>query len=147
MIDPPGEAQPDGWIWIELGKRLGYGDVLKEEYKDSAFFWDDALIDNDHVRGVTQKRLHSVPYRWVRFPVATEDAPEIETLYTEGTTAVGAPDGHRWPTESGKLEFWTAEMEDNFQVLGLSALPEFYGEREQLIDVPYMDLLEGDDGE
>ena len=36
LIEPPGEARSDGWIWIELGKRLGFGDVLKEEYKDTA---------------------------------------------------------------------------------------------------------------
>ena len=29
MIDPPGEAKAGGWIWIELGKRLGFDDVLK----------------------------------------------------------------------------------------------------------------------
>jgi anaerobic selenocysteine-containing dehydrogenase/Fe-S-cluster-containing dehydrogenase component len=147
MMDPPGEAQPDGWIWIELGKRLGFDDVMKEEYKDSGVFWDEALIDNDHMRGVTQKRLHSVPYRWVRFPVADETAPEIETLYLEGTTAVGAPEGHRFPSPSGKLEFWSQEMEAKFNTLGMSALPEFYGEREHLIDLPFMELLEGDDGD
>jgi anaerobic selenocysteine-containing dehydrogenase/Fe-S-cluster-containing dehydrogenase component len=144
MMDPPGNAKPDGWIWTELGKRLGFDDVMKEEYKDSAFFWDDALIDNDHMRGVTQKRLHSVPYRWVRFPVADETAPEIETLYLKGTTAIGKPEGHRFPSKSGKLEFWSPDMETKFNGLGLSAFPEFYGEREQLIDGPYMELLEDD---
>jgi anaerobic selenocysteine-containing dehydrogenase len=147
MIDPPGNAKPDGWIWIELGKRFGFDDVLKEEYKDSALFWDEVCIDNNHLRGVTQKRLHSVPYRWVRFPVASEDAPEIETLYLEGTTAVGKPEGHRFPTESGKLEFWTEELEAKFATLGLSALPEFYSEREQLIDLPYVERDLGDDAE
>ena len=88
MVDQPGNARAYGWIWTELGKRLGFDDVMKEEYKDSAFFWDDALIDNDHMRGVTQKRLHSVPSRWVRFPVADESAPEIETSFLIGTTCL-----------------------------------------------------------
>ena len=143
MIAPPGEAKADGWIWIELGKRLGFGDVLKEEYKDPRVFWDQVLIQNDYLRGVTQKRLHSVPWRWVRWPVASEDAPEQETLYLEGTEAIGAP-GKRFPTPSGKLEFWTPEQEASFAALGLSALPEFYSEREQLVDMPYMELLLGD---
>ncbi len=144
MIDPPGEAKADTWIWVELAKRLGFGDVLKEEYKDPAVFWDECLIDNDQLRGCTQKRLHSTPYRWVRQPVPTEDAPEIETLYQEGTSAIGAPSGHRFPTRSGKLEFWTPELEAKFNTLGLSALPEFYSEREQLIDLPYIELLDSD---
>ena len=147
MIDPPGEAKPDGWIWIELGKRLGFEDVLKEEYKDTAHFWDAELIDHDELRGVTQRRLHATPWRWVRFPVAAEEAPETETLYLEGTTAQGAPTGHRFPTTSGKLEFHTPELEAKFNTLGLSALPEFYGERTHLIDLPFIDALEGDDGD
>ncbi len=144
LIDPPGEAKPDGWIWIELARRLGYGDVLKEEYKDPRVFWDEVCIRNDHLRGVTQKRLHSVPYRWVRFPVASEDAPEEETLYLEGTTAVGWPEGHRFPTPSGRLEFWTEAMEEKFKALGLSALPEFYSDTEQLLEMPYVVSEHGD---
>jgi anaerobic selenocysteine-containing dehydrogenase len=144
MIDPPGEAKADGWIWVELGKRLGFSDVLKEAYKDPAVFWDEVCIDNELLRGVTQKRLHSVPYRWVRQPVASETAPEIETLYLEGTSAPGAPPGHRFPTQSGKLEFWTEALERKFRALGLSALPEFYAERETLVDLPYVELLDAD---
>lgn len=144
MIDPPGEARADGWIWIELGKRLGFDDVLKEEYKDPAVFWDEVCIDNVQMRGCTQRRLHSVPYRWVRFPVASEDAPEQETLYLEGTTAAGQPEGKRFPTASGKLEFWTEALDEKFNKLGLSALPEFYSEREQLIDLPYVRLTMDD---
>ncbi len=144
MIDPPGEAKPDGWIWIELGKRFGFGDVMREEWKDSAVFWDEAMIGHPQVQGVTQQRLHATPKRWVRFPAPTEDSAEIETLYTEGTTAPGAPEGHRFPTPSGKLEFWTEVQEAKFNALGLSALPEFYSERETLIDLPYIELLDDD---
>jgi len=144
MIDPPGEAKADSWIWIELGKRFGFDDVLKEEYKDTRVFWDEMCIANEQLRGCTQKRLHSVPYRWVRYPVASEDAPETETLYLEGTTAAGAPPGHRFPTQSGKLEFWTEELERKFRTLGLSALPEFYSEREQLANLPYLEFEDGD---
>lgn len=144
MIDPPGEAKSDTWIWIELGKRFGFDDVLKDKYKDPAVFWDEVCIDSDGLRGCTQKRLHSVPYRWVRQPVASEDALEIETLYLEGTTVPGGAPGRRFPTKSGKLEFWTEELEAKFNTLGMSALPEFYSEREQLVDLPYMELQDSD---
>jgi len=144
MIEPPGEAKSDDWIWIELGRRLGYGDVLQEKYKDPAVFWEEMCIDNDQLRGLTQARLHAVPYRWVRWPVAAADAPEQETLFLEGSSAHGHP-GKRFPTPSGKLEFFTAAMDAKFRVLGLSALPEFYSEREQLVDLPYVELELGDD--
>ena len=139
MIDPPGEAKSDDWIWIELGKRFGYDDVLQEKYKDPALFWDEMCIGNDQLRGITQKALHSVPWRWIRFPVAREGDPQQETLFLEGTP------GKRFPTPSGKLEFFTPAMEEKFRVIGLSALPEFYSEREQLLDMPYVEFAHGDD--
>jgi len=144
MIDPPGNARADGWIWIELGKRFGFDDVLKEEYKNPAVFWDEALIDNAQMRGCTQQRLHSVPWRWVRFPVPSETSAEQDTLYLEGTTAAGAPDGHRFPTPSGKLEFFNEALDEKFRQQGLSALPEFYGERETLYDVAHLEVLDSD---
>lgn len=144
MIEPPGEAKSDDWIWIELGKRFGFDDVLQDKYKDPALFWDEMCINNDELRGITQKRLHSVPWRWIRFPVAQEGDAEQETLFLEGSSAPGFP-GKRFPTPSGKLEFFTPAMEDKFRVIGLSALPEFYSEREQLLDMPYVEFELGDD--
>ena len=144
MIDPPGEAKADGWMWIELGKRFGFDDVLKEEYKDIATFWDAACINNEELRGCTQKRLHATPYRWVRMPVASEDAVEKETLFLADDLD---DDGKRFPTPSGKLEFWSELQEASFQTLGLSALPEFYSEREQLVDLPHLELLDDDSAE
>ncbi|HVL56068.1 MAG TPA: molybdopterin-dependent oxidoreductase [Burkholderiaceae bacterium] len=141
MIDPPGNAKSDDWIWIELGKRFGFDDVLQEKYKDSALFWDEMCIDNDHLRGITQQRLHSVPYRWVRFPVAAAGDAEQETLFLEGGS------GKRFPTPSGKLEFFTPALEEKFRAVGLSALPQFYSEREQLVDLPYVEFVEGDDAQ
>ena len=145
MIDPPGEAKSDAWIWIELGKRFGFEDVLKDVYANPAVFWDEVLIRDNALQGCTQKRLHAVPHRTVRWPVATETAPEQETLYLEGSTAQGKPSGHRFPSPSGKLEFYTEDLEVKFRTLGLSSLPEFYSEREQLIDLPFAELELGDD--
>ena len=76
---------------------------MKEEYKDPAKFWDDMLINDPIMQGCTQDRLHANAKRWVRCP--SPDADEIETLYLDGTTAHGKPAGHRFPTDSGKLEF------------------------------------------
>ena len=74
-------------------------------------------------------------------PVASEDAEERETLFLEDDRGA---DGKRFPTPSGKLEFWSEVQETAFQALGLSALPEFYSDREQLIDLPYLELLADD---
>ncbi len=143
LIPPPGEAKSDHWIWIELGKRLGFDAVLQDRYKDPTLFWDEVFAPaSADTRGVTIRRLRSRPYRWVRTPVATEDDREPSTLYLEGTTAFGQPPGKRFPTPSGKLEFSTSEIEVRFQQLGLSALPEFYSEPEQLVDLPYVEPVD-----
>ena len=140
LIPPPGEAKSDHWIWIELGKRLGFDDVLKEQYKDPGYFWDEVFRQSTpDLNGVTLERLRSTPYRWVRTPLASEHDSEPGTLYLEGTTAFQQTSGKRFPTASGQLEFWTPELEEKFQWLGLSALPEFYSEAEQLIDLPYLE--------
>ncbi len=142
LIEPPGQARSDGWIWIELGKRFGFEDVLKDDYKEPAVFWDKFCADNDEIRGCTSKRLRATPRRWLRTPLVDEEAVEQETLYLEP-----GPDGKRFPTPGGRLEFWTPELEERFGRLGLSALPEFYSEREQRIDLPHIELLLGDDEE
>ena len=138
LIEPPGEARSDGWIWIELGKRLGFGDVLKEEYKDTAVFWDEMCSSSEYLRGCTSEAFRASPTRTLRIPM-DENGVAPETLYTEGTTAMGQPEGKRFPTESGKLEFWNEDQEAAFAEVGLSALPEFYSEREQLIEMPYIE--------
>lgn len=139
LIDPPGEVRSDHWIWIELGKRLGFEDILQEDYKDPAVFWDDAFRPaNPELHGITIKRLRASPNRCVRAPVAHEDDPEKETLFLSGSVFFGDKQGRRFPTESGKLEFYTTEMESRFAAVGLTALPTFYTEAEQLIQLPYL---------
>ena len=139
LVEPPGEAKTDGWIYIELGKRLGFGDVLKEEYKDTARFWDEMCTGNINLRGVTVDAFRKSPTRSLRFPMGEDGSPAPETLFQEGTTAVGQADGKRFPTGNGKLLFWSEEQEAGFAALGLSVIPEFYSEREQLIELPYLE--------
>ncbi len=146
LIDPPGEVRSDHWVWVELGKRLGFDDVLLESYKDPAVFWDEAFRPaSPELHGITLKRLRASPNRCVRAPVATEDAPEESTLFLEGSVFFGDSKGRRFPTPSGKLEFYTEAVQARFAALGLSALPVFYTEREQQIPLPH--LQNQDDGD
>ena len=137
LIDPPGDARADGWIWVELGKRFGFDDVLREEYKETAFFWDDVCRQNDSLRGITTERLRERDNRTIRLPFGSEDAEEVETLFLENAPFRFSEGRNRFGTSSGKLEFWTPEQEQKFAESGLSALPEFYTEREQPFALPY----------
>jgi len=147
LVDPPGEAKPDYWFWIELGKRLGFGDILKEKYKDPAVLWDEFMIQHPLVRGMSVARLRRDPRGWVRGPLVSEDSPEIETLFLDGSTFPGAPAGRRFPTPSGKLELWTERLDARLRQYGLSALPEFYAEPESLIPLPHLEYLTSDSAE
>ena len=144
VIEPPGECRPDIWIWIELGKRLGMKDVLKEEYKDPARLWDEAMRHDPRFAGLSYARLKSSPTGWLRWPILTEDGPSAETLFLEGTVYPGDARGRRFPTPSGKLELWTPALEERFAVYGLSALPEFYTEPEQLVPLPTLEFVKAD---
>jgi len=141
LIDPPGEAKSDHWFWIELGKQFGFDDVLKEDYKNPRVLWDDVIRPaNPTVKGITIRCLLARDNRSIRAPLLSESDKEITTLYEEGTTAFGQPEGKRFPTASGRLEFWTQDLEHRFAEMGLSALPEFYTEKDQLLSLPYLEV-------
>ena len=144
LIDPPGEVRSDHWVWIELGKRLGFDDVLLEEYKEPDVFWDEAFRPaSPELHGMTLKRLRASPNHCVRAPVASEDAAEIDTLFLPGSVFFGDERGRRFPTDSGKLEFYTEPMAERFAAVGLTALPVFYTEPEQLISLPHLQKAAG----
>jgi len=139
FIDPPGEAKSDHWFWIELGKKFGFDDVLKDDYKDPRKLWDEVLVAaTPDLAAATTARLTSLPNRTVRLPHFEGGPGEIDPVYV--TELMGSkPDADLgYPTPSGKLEFWTPEQERKFAAMGLSALPEFYTEAEQLVDLPHI---------
>jgi anaerobic selenocysteine-containing dehydrogenase len=144
VIDPPGECRPDYWIWVELGKRLGMADVLKEEYKDPIRLWDEAMRSDARMRGLSVARLRASPTGFLRWPIVEEDGPSAGALFLEGQAYPGDPEGRRFPTPSGKLELWTPALEETFARYGLSALPEFYTDPEQLVPLPTLHYLAPD---
>jgi anaerobic selenocysteine-containing dehydrogenase len=141
LIDPPGEAKSDHWFWIELGKKFGFDDLLKEDYKQPRKLWDELLVaSTPDLSHATTERLTSLPNRTVRVPWFDGEEGEIDPVYVTEAQAQKAE--LCYPTASGKLEFWTEELEAKFKSMGLSALPEFYSEAEQLIDMPHIEYDE-----
>ncbi|MEH6446785.1 MAG: molybdopterin-dependent oxidoreductase [Oceanospirillaceae bacterium] len=137
LIDPPGEAKSDHWFWIELGKRFGFSDILKEDYKQPRKLWDEVIVTNTPaLKGANTSELLKTPNRTARLPVVK--AGEADPSYITDLDREFPDGGYSYPTPSGKLEFWTEQLESKFQTLGFSALPEFYSESEQLIDMPYL---------
>ncbi len=139
LIDPPGEARSDHWFWIELGKRFGFDDVLKYEYKDPRKLWDEVLVAaTPDLKEANTERLVKLPNRTVRLPYFDPHSPGLDPVYVTETHRLDPDSNLRYPTKSGKLEFWTEVLEVKFNKLGLSALPEFYSEADQLVDLPHL---------
>ena len=147
-IDGPGEARSDLHFWVELGKRFGFEDVLKDEYKhDPARFWDEMMINARGMGGLTTERMKASPSRWIRGPIVHPDAPETETLFQDGSIFPGDERGRQVPTDTGRFEIWTEALEELFRPYGLSPLPEFYTDPDQLIDLPFLEYLASDEEE
>ena len=139
FIDPPGEARSDHWFWIELGKKFGFDDILKEDYKDPRRLWDEVLLPaTPALAAASSEKLTSLPNRSIRLPVFAGAEGEIDPVYVTERMRCDPAAGLDYPTASGKLEFWTPAQESKFRTMGLSALPEFYSEAEQLIDLPHI---------
>jgi anaerobic selenocysteine-containing dehydrogenase/Fe-S-cluster-containing dehydrogenase component len=140
FIEPPGEAKSDHWFWIELGKRFGFDDVLKEEYKQPRVLWDEVLLAaTPELAAASSDKLTRLPNRTVRLPDFHGAPGEIDPVYVTERMRVDPHAGLAYPTASGKLEFWSAAQEAKFRTMGLSALPEFYSEAEQLVDLPHIE--------
>ena len=139
FIDPPGEAKSDHWFWIELGKRFGFDDVLKEDYKQPRRLWDEVLVAaTPDLAAATTERLLAQPNRTVRLPYFDASSGELDPVYVTETLRANPAAELGYPTASGLLEFWTPEQEQKFNQMGLSALPEFYTEAEQLVSLPHI---------
>jgi anaerobic selenocysteine-containing dehydrogenase/Fe-S-cluster-containing dehydrogenase component len=139
LIDPPGDARSDHWFWIELGKKFGFADLLKDDYKDPRKLWDEVLVAaTPDLADATTERLTSLPNRSIRLPFFESKNGELDPVYVTEAMRQNPDAGLSYPTPSGKLEFWTPEQERKFEAMGLSALPEFYTEAEQLLNLPHI---------
>lgn len=147
-IEPPGEARSDLEFWIGLGKRFGFDDVLRATYAGNpARFWDEQMIGASGMAGLTSERIRAAPSAWIRAPIPRPGDPEVETLFQEGSVFPGDKMGRTIPTPTGKFEIWTEAIEQKLKAYGLSALPEFYTDAEQLIDLPCLEYLSSDQDE
>jgi anaerobic selenocysteine-containing dehydrogenase len=88
LVDAPGEAKSDLWIWTELAKRLGFG----HEFDFTTEQWIDLGIQSLKVHGFTLEKLKQEGF--LELPV--EKIPW---------------ENHQFKTPSGKYEFTSARGE------------------------------------
>ena len=140
IVKPLHNAWPERHIFIELGKKMGWGDVFKDEYKDPVVL-QRAMSKKT---GFSPERFFAKKDSALRGPLPTPDAPEIGTLYTEQHGVPGKKG--QFPRPSGKIEIWTEDLEKMYHSQGLSPLPEFYVDPEigMKDGLPYLEYLDDD---
>ena len=105
LINPPGEAKPDRWWWIELAKRMGWEKYLPERLKNC-----EVLIDYACGRyGFSVKNF-----------LKNEKTHALRPKKHSTTLFLGG----KFFTKDGKFHFCADEKK--FEKYGLSSFPEFY---------------------
>lgn len=114
LIDAPGMSKPDRWWWIELGKRMGWGDVFQDKLNDPVALQNIA----GGSKGYTVKHFLAKKDNSLRAPVQIIDGQikERNTLFLNKEFA----------TKSKKIELWSKDLEEKFNSYGLTAIPHFY---------------------
>ncbi len=114
LVNPPGEARPDKWWWVELGKRMGWEDIFSDDLKDPVKLQDRI----GGAKGYTVKNFLSRKNNTLRAPIkiVAGHVEDRDTLFLD----------KRFPTKSGRIELWTMSAEKKFASYGLSAIPGYY---------------------
>ncbi|WP_102264741.1 molybdopterin-dependent oxidoreductase [Mesobacillus jeotgali] len=89
LVEPPGEAKPDAWIWTELANRLGFGkefDFTREE------FMEKGLVSLSQ-KGITLEKIREE--KFAELPV--DEVPWAD---------------RKFKTPSGKYEFTSSAVVD-----------------------------------
>ncbi|MCY8946793.1 molybdopterin-dependent oxidoreductase [Bacillus atrophaeus] len=97
LVEPQGEAKSDSWIWTELAKRLGFGELF--EYSTEEFL--QMGLSSLEKEGVTLERLKEKGH----LPLPVKEVPW---------------DDYKFLTPSGKFEFVSSAAEEK----GYSGLPK-----------------------
>jgi anaerobic selenocysteine-containing dehydrogenase len=137
-----GDSRTDIEIWIDLGAAMARHDKknrpeywtgnLRAEWKDYKKLWAEFVARTPGVGGMTQARLErrAEPLRW---PCPNESHPGVSTLYLEHRSWYEAAEalnpankGKRFLTPSGKVELFTADLDQKLAGAGHRALPLFY---------------------
>ncbi len=142
VVAPVGESKPDWQIWIELAHATAKLDQKNPaeywtahfplEWKDYRNLWSTFVKHTPGMGGMTQARMEQRTEP-LRYPCPSVKHPGVSTLYLDHPSWYIAAEsldpknrGKRFLTPSGKVELYTAQLQQQFARAGHSALPLFY---------------------
>jgi len=114
-VDPPGEVKSQGWVWVQIAKRLGiaeqYSPRLANVPDDK---WDEVVEDlhrEAYQKWLLREEIAPLnPPSWEEFqkkPIFRWDVKEPNYTYKN---TIERGDNPFKETESGKIEFYSAEL-------------------------------------
>ena len=113
LVEPPGEAKPDAWIWAELANRLGFGDEFnftREEFlRMGLASLEDKGITLEKIRNEKFMELpvDKVPWAERKFKTPSGKYEFSASAATNGRIKLSLPNETKWtnPELAGKYPY------------------------------------------
>lgn len=102
LVEPPGEAKPDAWIWAKLADRLGFGEEFEYSRAEFLEMGLSSLAEN----GITLDQLRTerfmelpvdnIPWRNRQFNTPSGKFEFTSSAVVDGAIKLSLPDETRW---------------------------------------------------
>lgn len=102
LVEPPGEAKPDAWIWGELANRLGFGDEFdftREEFMEmglASLTAKGVSLDKIRVEKFAELPVDKIPWADRRFKTPSGKYEFTSTAVTDGRIKLSLPTETKW---------------------------------------------------
>ncbi|MEW8969783.1 MAG: molybdopterin-dependent oxidoreductase [Mesobacillus sp.] len=102
LVEPPGEAKPDAWIWGELANRLGFGDEFgftREEFLGmglASLTEKGITLDKIRVEKFAELPVDKIPWADRRFKTPSGKYEFTATAVADGRIKLSLPTETKW---------------------------------------------------
>jgi anaerobic dimethyl sulfoxide reductase subunit A len=111
LVEPPGEARPDDWIWTQLAKKLGIGDLYNPTMVDAVTLEEydaelEELCREEYERWSVEQGIETLWQEFIDDPIFFEDVPVFDRPpYYPFAEQIQY--GKPFNTKSGKIEIYS----------------------------------------
>ncbi|MCM3574890.1 molybdopterin-dependent oxidoreductase [Mesobacillus subterraneus] len=102
LVEPPGEAKPDAWIWAELAARLGFGDEFdytREEFIEmglASLTAKGISLDKIRVERFAELPVDKIPWADRRFKTPSGMYEFTSSAVADGRIKLSLPTETKW---------------------------------------------------
>ncbi|MFT9598746.1 molybdopterin-dependent oxidoreductase [Mesobacillus sp.] len=102
LVEPPGEAKPDAWIWAELAKRLGFGeefDFTREDFLEmglASLLKKGISLEKIRDDKFTELPVDEVPWADRKFKTPSGKYEFTSSAVTDGQIKLSLPTETKW---------------------------------------------------